>query len=306
MMVLVDNPAPRPKTVDLDLICPEMGESNLMVLMASEPGFVPELQGTLSIKYAVGGEERYFIDGQPMAVGDGRYLIVNEGQRYTSEAMGDTSVDSLCIFFRPGFAEEVLRSLITPDDLLLDDPEESASSPIFLEKTYREDAVLSPALSTIYRSLKRREYTKGWLEEQFHDLLPRMLQVHRNILADIAKVPAIRRSTRIEIYRRLDRGREFMESCYAQPINLAEIARAASMAPHHFLRLFKSAFGITPHRYLTHLRLESARRLLATTDMPIAQISATLGFQSSTSFSLLFRRHVGMSPKEFREGREVK
>src|SRR5205823_14407191 len=68
----------------------------------------------------------------------------------------------------------------------------------------------------------------------------------------------------------------------------------------HFLRLFKAAFHETPLRYLRRRRLERARRLLTQTDLPVTDICLRVGFESLGSFSTLFRRFAGASPREFR------
>jgi AraC-like DNA-binding protein len=299
-MILIDFPAPNAHPVALDLICPELGWSNLIALTHTTPGYSPEVQGTLSIKCAYGGRENYLVGSDRMAVGNGTYLILNEGERYAGEVMGSRGVDSFCVFFRPGFAEETLRSLVEPDDQLLNDPEMRSAPVYFAEIPYRPDAILSPALDRLYDAVAKRRVTKGWIEEQFYDLARRMLEVHRGVVREMARLPVARRSTRIELYRRLARARDFMETSFAGQLNLATMAREAAMAPHHFLRLFKKTFGSTPHQYLTHLRLERARTLLATSDGSITQICMELGFESPTSFALLFKRHTGASPSAYR------
>jgi AraC family transcriptional regulator len=301
MPILIDHPTPRPLPHNLELICPELGTSNVIALTRPDTGWSPSTQGTLSIKCAFGGEETYVIDGARMTVGNGRYLIVNQGQRYESEVSDTRRTESFGIFFRPGFAEETLHSMVVPDDRLLNDPEAAADSPVyFLEMVYRPDAILTPAIDRLHRSVTERTATMGWLEEQYHDVLARMLQSHRNVLGHIAGLPVVRRSTRIELYRRLARARDFMEAGYTQPIGLADMAEQANMAQHHFLRLFKKTFGRTPHQYLTNLRIERACRLLAQTELTVTQICYDLGFESPPSFALLFRRHMGVTPTEFR------
>jgi len=59
-------------------------------------------------------------------------------------------------------------------------------------------------------------------------------------------------------------------------------------------------FGETPHAYRTRRRLERASRLLKETDFPVTDVCLETGFESVGSFSTLFRRRYGVSPKEFR------
>ena len=84
------------------------------------------------------------------------------------------------------------------------------------------------------------------------------------------------------------------------------MAGIACMSVHHFLRLFKAAFGETPHQYLTGRRIERAQQLLADTSMPVGAVCRAIGFLSPGSFSRLFRRHIGVSPEAYRNAMQSK
>jgi AraC-like DNA-binding protein len=170
----------------------------------------------------------------------------------------------------------------------------------FAEVVYRADDILTPAMTALHAAVTARRPTPGWMEEQFYDLLGRMLLAHRGVAREMARLPVIRRSTRVELYRRLARGRDFIEDSTTRQIGLAAMAGAANMAPHHFLRLYKRAFGRTPHQHLTALRIERARHLLATTGESVTQICLDLGFESPTSFAHLFKRQTGLTPTQYR------
>jgi transcriptional regulator GlxA family with amidase domain len=100
--------------------------------------------------------------------------------------------------------------------------------------------------------------------------------------------------------RHLLRARDLVDGSYAEPLDLATLARAANVSPRHFSRSFRQAFGETPHHYLLTRRLERARHLLRTTDMTVAAVCAEVGFRSVGSFTSTFTRHTGQSPTEYR------
>jgi AraC-like DNA-binding protein len=83
-------------------------------------------------------------------------------------------------------------------------------------------------------------------------------------------------------------------------VTLADAAAAAHLSPWHFLRLFREAFGETPHQFLTRLRIERARYLLTVTRRSVTDVCLDVGFSSLGSFSTLFSRRVGLSPAAFR------
>ena len=138
------------------------------------------------------------------------------------------------------------------------------------------------------------------VRREIQETLVALLQAHRNVFREMERLPAARASTRTELYCRLNRARDFMEASLFEPLTIPMIASAAWFSPHHFLRLFKQAFGETPHQYLTRRRIQTARHLLARTDMSITDVCFAIGFESLGSFSLLFRRHVGVSPEAYR------
>jgi AraC family transcriptional regulator len=259
----------------------------------------------LAIRCAFNGQRRFETPEGRFAVDDSAYLIMNTGEDVRTSIDSPTEVESFSVFFRPGMAEETLRSLITPSDRLLDDSRRQLSAPVrFFEKLYCHDQILSPALFDLRAALAERsehEVTRGWMEERFHDLLERLLLVHRNVGREIEMLPAVRQATRIELYQRLHRARDYMDASLSQSLPLSEMAESAYFSTHHFLRLFKKVFGETPHQYLTRRRLEEAKRLLVRTEQPVTDICGQVGFDSLGSFSWLFRQRIGMSPMEFRQ-----
>src|ERR687889_202469 len=106
--------------------------------------------------------------------------------------------------------------------------------------------------------------------------------------------------------RRLLRSRDAMDRSYAQPLDVASLARIAHVSPAHFSRTFRDTFGETPHRYLQRRRIERAMFLLWQTDRSITEICLDVGFASLGSFSRTFSQIVGETPTEYRERADPK
>lgn len=100
--------------------------------------------------------------------------------------------------------------------------------------------------------------------------------------------------------RHLLRARDLADGRYAEPLDVAGLARAAHVSARHFTRSFRRTFGETPYQYLLTRRLERARHLLRTTDLSVADVCLSVGFTSVGSFTTTFRRHAGVTPTEFR------
>jgi AraC-like DNA-binding protein len=263
--------------------------------------FYAQGAGGLSIKSFFGGQAAYTVGRARYMVDDRAYLVLNHGQPYTISIEADAPVESFCIFFAAGLAEAVQRSLTTTAGQLLSDPAGPATPALlFFERTYPHDGLLSPTLLRIRQALAIGAVEPGWLDEQLHMLMQALLQIHWDVYREVEALPAARAATREELYRRVHRAREYAAASFDTPVTLTAMARVADLSPNHLLRTFKQAFGQTPHQYLTSLRLEQARRLLAHTDRPVTEICFTVGFESLGAFSWLFRRRVGVAPAEYR------
>lgn len=91
-----------------------------------------------------------------------------------------------------------------------------------------------------------------------------------------------------------------MHDRLAEPLTLAAIAAEAHLSVYHFIRVFRATTGQTPHRYLTGLRIDRARHLLATTSLTLDQIAARCGFASPGALSTAFLKQVGRRPSAYR------
>ena len=100
------------------------------------------------------------------------------------------------------------------------------------------------------------------------------------------------------LYRRIVQAKLFIDSHYASAIDVNNIADEAYFSKFHFIRLFRKIYHKTPHQYLTAVRIEQAMQLLKS-DIPVSEVCYTVGFESFSSFSGLFKRIVGITPSAY-------
>jgi AraC-like DNA-binding protein len=106
----------------------------------------------------------------------------------------------------------------------------------------------------------------------------------------------------MELYKRLTRAKDYMDSCYTRDISLAELARVSYLNNTYFLRQFRNYYQITPRQYLIRRRMESAREILQTNKkLPITDICSKVGYSDLSSFSKLFKQYYSLSPEQYRE-----
>ena len=91
-----------------------------------------------------------------------------------------------------------------------------------------------------------------------------------------------------------------MRHAYTSPVKLSDVSARANLSPYYFLRLHKGVYGETPHEFVTRLRIERAKSLLAGGGHNVTEACFEVGFSSLGSFSALFNERVGLSPSEYR------
>jgi len=254
---------------------------------------------TLSLKTVVAGAARYETRGGRWLVTPDVFPVLNRGQTYSMEVDAESRTETLCPFFAPGFVEAAARSVGASDARQLDDVEGSPAPFEICERLYPMGGAPAAILGAMRAAQARGLADRLLLEDRFHDLALAVVGLRDETRREMVRLPAARATTREELYRRLHRARDLILSSYAEPLSVADVARAAAMSPFHFHRSFRRAFGRTPMQLLQDRRLEVARGLLGRGE-PVTAVAAAVGYESLGSFSWRFRRAFGVSPRGIR------
>jgi len=291
----------------------EMGRANAIVWGRAKQYHVAEFPGPLSIKTVVRGSAMWGTQEAERLVDAGSYLVLNAGQRYSLTVDARETVETFCLFFRNGSFEDAHRVESNDPAVLLDAPFASAGANSngngdaraeFFETLHKHDALVSPLVRNMYVRVKNQNATQLWLEDQFFAVANALRSVRADARRQARRIPAKKLSTRVELYRRLLRGKDYLDSFFDGEMRLDKVASVACLSPYHFHRLFREVFGETPNQYLQQRRLTNARELLRSTERTVTEICLEVGFESMTSFSALFRRVYGCSPREFRSSQQ--
>jgi AraC-like DNA-binding protein len=87
------------------------------------------------------------------------------------------------------------------------------------------------------------------------------------------------------------------------PWTLDSLAAEVALSRAAFAKRFKSMVGQSMFQYLTSLRMQKASDLLITTQLPVYEISSRSGYESELAFTRTFKKHAGVTPKQFRKQR---
>lgn len=256
---------------------PVFADHHFFTGSANDRYVYPEHAAAFGILSMFSGSGNYFINGQKITASADSYAVVNYGSKLAIEL----SKEPAFLFFRCDFNPSV--------DLA------------YLERTHIKTKTLNDTLRLLprlgescssFHSLKADGIIRSIIEQL-------MLQGHRDAQF-AANLNVVKRSTRIELYRRLALAKDWIDTNYFLPVTLEQMANVAALNSQHFLRMFKECFGLTPHQYLTNIRLDHSQKMLMNTNEPIAVVCNNVGFESLSSFSWLFRQRFGTSPTQFR------
>ncbi|MCG7530782.1 AraC family transcriptional regulator [Psychrobium sp. MM17-31] len=103
---------------------------------------------------------------------------------------------------------------------------------------------------------------------------------------------------RAEHYEHIKQSRAFMVQHHFEQLDLDALAKSAFMSRFHYVRVFQRVYGVTPRAYLRDIRIEKAKSLLRQ-DLPITQVCFDIGYESISTFSSVFKKCVGCTPKQY-------
>jgi AraC-like DNA-binding protein len=95
------------------------------------------------------------------------------------------------------------------------------------------------------------------------------------------------------------RVRDVVESGFAEPLRLGDLAKLAGFSTYHLIRAFRAEVGLTPHAYLVDVRVRRAQALLKAGEAP-ADVAALVGFSDQAHLTRAFKARLGVAPSAYR------
>lgn len=94
--------------------------------------------------------------------------------------------------------------------------------------------------------------------------------------------------------------RNYIDNNFQENLNLNLFSRIRFVSKYHLLRLFKKYYGLTPNQYLIDKRIEKSKEYIKK-GLSVSETCYEVGFESLSSFSILFKRKTGFTPREFQK-----
>ncbi|MDD7641869.1 MAG: response regulator [bacterium] len=149
---------------------------------------------------------------------------------------------------------------------------------------------------------EQEEYLETVGADRIHEMVTgpdTMAEYVRTLLTEALRLRDEKQKTQGK--KVLQNALDYIEANYMQTtLNLNEVARAIGMSPNYFSGLFSQEMKMTFVEYVTNKRMEQAKRLLKESDQSSAQIAAAVGYKDAHYFSFVFKKTVGVSPRDYR------
>jgi AraC family transcriptional regulator len=149
----------------------------------------------------------------------------------------------------------------------------------------------------IWKRLEKKNAANLQIDEMVMELLERVI----NILTNSQSIPIIADSLKQFHLGTVENAKAYIFENFNQNISLQQLAKHCLVSPFHFSRIFKTIMNVSPHQYLTEVRLNHAKVLLTTTDRSIADITYGCGFNSPEHFATAYRHRFRINPTAHRK-----
>ena len=234
--------------------------------------------------YAVGciehGAMRFRYQGESLVAAQGEVNLVVPGEAHDGHAASHEGWSYRMFYLPPQALRESAKALT-----------QSPGLPHFRAGVIRDPA-LAQCIRATHRALENPTVPALEKETRLLWLLAHWISRHADTPGSWPDPPQEHRAVAL--------AREYLDARFAEDITLPGLARAAGLSPFHLLRVFERQLGVTPHDYLTQIRVERAREKLLT-PARLADVALETGFADQSHLTRTFKKRYGVTPGRFRK-----
>ena len=124
----------------------------------------------------------------------------------------------------------------------------------------------------------------------------------KNIIGVMGTVQSYERRHQVmQPYLQIDRAVQYIRQHFREKISISSLASIVDLSTRQLNRRFQDTFRVSPQAFIMKLRLQAACEELRQTNLPISEIAIELGFHDQSSFTLQFRKQLGITPSKYRK-----
>ena len=211
------------------------------------------------------------------------YYLDNGEHEYTIPA--GIWLDSVGVSIFPEYYEEYLPKIFHQDFSSLSEIVPRIGTDLFIPK-------ISTILDDIATYTPTSEISELFYEAKILEIIAAFLSWKSNAVHNVIDK---------EDSEALHRLGHYLEQNFSNPTNIQMYARMCNMSKSKLSEMFHSIYGCTIVEFIMNYRIDKAKRLLLENDLSIQQIATTVGYSHQSSFTYIFKQHVGCTPREYRK-----
>lgn len=243
------------------------------------------------LAYITGGTAVHMLEGQACEIGAGDYFIVDCGSRHGYQKSRELTLIN-CLFL-PEVVDETLQGCTRFDTLLQGclikyyrmSLGQTGVNRIFHDKEKKVCRLMEEMLE------EYRLHEVGWSQILRLKLLEILLLMLRGLIPKKRRLPE---STAVQ------KMLEFVDSSYRTGLTLGEFCEQNHYSLSYVSRRFKQETGLCVRDYVQKIRVEKSCELLEGSDMRVAEIARTVGYEDIKFFNRVFKKLMQVSPREYR------
>ena len=250
-----------------------------------------------SIRAVYGGYQHYQVGDREYMINNDQFLVVGEGERFEHQVEQEKDASGVIVAFNPDFIKYYLYFINHTEEQILDNPfQKTEASLYFFEGSYEKSLALDQFLKKLIIEINQGKNEPLYYQNLFVEILNELAGIEESLHEKINRIPAAKKKTREELYRRLAIAKDYIDANIHQKLSLESIAQISCLSPFHFLRTFRDFYGMTPYQYILDRRLKKAHFLINSSDKDLGQVMRICGFEHSRTFQRTFQKAYGTTP----------
>ena len=242
----------------------------------------------LALKFCLNGQENYHCQGQSYRVKHQHCLFLPAKTEFDYEDSRDHLTQGICM----DIAEPLFHQ-IQPDEF----------SSALVEPDYLHGMIINPysgvaaqRLLALFQTIRTQGTNTATYGEWLIEAAGIIHELSLDVTGELQQIQVKKRSTQLEIHRRLKSLATWLWESYREDITLDDMAAIGHMSKFHLIRHFRQLYACSPSQFLEQVRLKKARELLVTLHAPVSEVATMVGFRDPKYFSRRYKKRYGFSP----------
>lgn len=256
---------------------------------------------SLTLIFFKKGAGNLIIDKQKQKINNNQFIIANPNSNWEYINERGKEIDVLSFVLSKEIIFHLNHFHLNSENRMLDSPFKNNNNDFFFTKQtfgskhYQSGLLLEHIYqysnSTEFQLSSPKEISYSILESIFHE------QLKAYKLSD--KIKAVKKSTRIEVLKRLLIAYEYIHDNLSEQITIKELSLISGLSEYHLYHSFKRVFGKTPHQYISFHRMQKAKEMLERGTFTVTEVAFLLNFPDLATFSKLYKKTYGIPPSLF-------